>query len=188
MTTYGEDFQQDVQSIQVLAGVVILVSALMTIAFGVAVSLLVKGILFLLVQVIVCIGLWQTVHRAYTSLTIAAYLRTFVEPKTARLKWENEVEKLPAACRGNIHHLHFGVLQSSAHISLFNHRQSPVQRRLTVIYELRLLPYIQPIYLDRTWCSEARTICRFLWTSLRINRRYSANSGAIFSNAIWKEA
>jgi hypothetical protein len=78
-----EILQQDIQSIQVLVGVVILVSGLTTVAFGVAVSsLLVKGILFLLVQIIVCVGLWQTVQRAYTSLTIASYLRTFVEPKT----------------------------------------------------------------------------------------------------------
>lgn len=79
-----EILQQDAQSIQVLVGVILLVSGLTTIAFGVAVSsLLVKGILFLLVQVIVSTGLWQTVQRAYTSLTIASYLRTFIEPKTA---------------------------------------------------------------------------------------------------------
>ncbi len=64
-----EILQQDVQAIQILAGIIIMVSALMTIAFGTAVSsLLVKGILFLLGQVIVCIGLWQTVHRAYIRL------------------------------------------------------------------------------------------------------------------------
>jgi hypothetical protein len=115
-----EILQQDVQSIQVLGGVVLLVSALMTIAFGVAVSsLLVKGILFLLVQVIVCIGLWQTVHRAYTSLTIAAYLRTFVEPKTAGLKWESRLKNYRRRAQVTFHHLHFGEFFNYLLIYLF---------------------------------------------------------------------
>lgn len=54
-----EILQNDTQSIQILGGVVLLVSVLMTIGFGGGVpSLLVKSILFLLAQVIACIGLW----------------------------------------------------------------------------------------------------------------------------------
>jgi hypothetical protein len=76
-----------------LAGVVVLVSALITIAFNKEVpSPLVKCILFLLAQVIACIGLRQTVGRAFTVYLIASYLRIFVEPKTAGLKWQSRLK------------------------------------------------------------------------------------------------
>ena len=138
-----EILQQDSQSIQVLVGVILLVSGLTTIAFGVAVSsLLVKGILFLLVQVIVCIGLWQTVQRAYISLTIASYLRTFVEPKTTGLRWESRLKKYRRRAMATFRHLRLGEFFNYLLIYIFLIIVNFLFSAGYVIYEMRLSPIL----------------------------------------------
>jgi len=180
-----EILQQDIQSIQVVGGVILLVSALMTIAFGVAVSsLLVKGLLFLLAQVIVCIGLWQTIQRAYTSLTIASYLRTFVEPKTAGLRWESRLKIFRRRAQITFHHLHLGEFFNYQLIYLFLIIVNFLLSAGYVIYELRLSPFLT-LAIVLIVCVGALTIW-FLWTSLRILKSYTENSGGTF-DTIWKE-
>jgi len=180
-----EILQQDIQSIQVVVGVILLVSALMTIAFGVAVSsLLVKGLLFLLVQVIVCIGLWQTIQRAYTSLTIASYLRTFVEPKTVGLKWESRLQNFRNRAQITFRHLRVGEFFNYLLIYLFLIIVNFLLSAGYVLYELRSSPFITLAGVLIV-CVGALTIW-FLWTSLRILKMYTADSGGAFDK-IWKE-
>jgi hypothetical protein len=180
-----EILQQDIQSIQVVAGVLVLVSALMTVAFRVAVSnLLVKGLLFLLAQVIVCIGLWQTVQRAYISLRIASYLRTFIEPKTAGLKWENRLRNFRGRAQLTFRHLRPGEFFTYLLIYLCLIIVNFLLSAGYVIYQLRLSPFLT-LAIVLIGCLGALTIW-FLWTSLRILKRYTANSGEIF-DTIWKE-
>jgi hypothetical protein len=89
-----EILHDDAITIQILGGIVLLTTALISVAFSTSIqSLLVKGILFFLAQLIACIGLWQTVHRGYSTFMIASYLRTFVEPKTTGLKWESRLKR-----------------------------------------------------------------------------------------------
>jgi len=180
-----EILQQDAQSIQVLVGVILLVSGLTTIAFGVAVSsLLVKGILFLLVQVIVCIGLWQTVQRAYISLTIASYLRTFVEPNTAELKWESRLKKYRRHSTATFPHLRFGEFLNYLLIYIFLILANFLFSTGYIFYQMRLSPFLN-LVVALILAVGVLTIW-FLWISLRILKRYSANSGEIFDN-FWKE-
>jgi hypothetical protein len=180
-----EILQQDMQSIQVLVGVVLLVSALTTIAFGVAVtSLLVKGILFLLVQVIVSIGLWQTVQRAYTSLTIASYLRTFVEPQIEGLKWESRLKKYRKHAQVIFPHSRFGEFINYLLIYLLLIIVNFFFSAGYIIYEMRLSPFLNLAIL-LIICVGVLTIW-FIRTSLRILRRYSADSGEVF-DMLWKE-
>ena len=180
-----EILQQDSQSIQVLVGVILLVSGLTTIAFGVAVSsLLVKGILFLLVQVIVCIGLWQTVQRAYISLTIASYLRTFVEPKTTGLRWESRLKKYRRRAMATFRHLRLGEFFNYLLIYIFLIIVNFLFSAGYVIYEMRLSPILN-VAIVLIGFVGVMTIW-FLWISLRILKRYSANSGEAF-DTIWKE-
>ena len=162
-----EILQQDMQSIQVVAGVIFLVSALMTIAFNVAASsLLVKGLLFLLAQVIASVGLWQTVQRAYTSLTIASYLRTFVEPKTAELKWESRLKNFRRRAQARFRHLRLGEYFNYLLIYLLLIIVNFLLSAGYVIYELRLSPLLTPAVILIV-CVGALTIW-FLWTSLNI--------------------
>ncbi len=180
-----EILQQDIQSIQVLAGVVLLASALMTIAFGVAVSnLLVKGLLFLLVQAVVCIGLWQTLQRAYTSLTIASYLRTFIEPKTAGLKWESRLKNYRRRAQVTFRHLRLGEFFNYLLIYLFLILVNFLLSAGYVIYQLRLSSALY-LAIMLIVCVGVLTLW-FVWTSLRILKRYSANGGEAF-DIIWKE-
>ena len=180
-----EILQQDIQAIQVVAGVILLVSAVMTIAFGVAVSsLLVKGLLFLLMQVIVCIGLWQTIQRAYTSLTIASYLRTFVEPKTAGLKWESRLENFRRRAQGTFRHLRLGEFFNYLLIYLFLIIANFLLSVGYVIYELRFSRFL--ILSIVLVVGVGAITLWFLWTSLRILRMYTANSGGTF-DAIWED-
>jgi hypothetical protein len=180
-----EILQQDMQSIQVLVGVVLLVSGLTTIAFGVAVtSLLVKGILFLLVQVIVSIGLWQTVQRAYISLTIASYLRTFVEPQIEGLKWESRLKKYRRRAQVLFPHSRFGEFINYLLIYLLLIIVNFLFSTGYVIYEMRLSPYL---YLAIALIIFIGTLTLwFIRRSLGILRRYSADSGEVF-DTIWKE-
>jgi len=181
-----EILQNDTQSIQILAGVVLLVSALTTIAFGGGVpSLLVKGILFLLAQVIACIGLWQTVQRTHTGFMIASYLRTFVEPKTAGLKWESRLKNFRRHIPTTSFSLRFGeffIYQLLTYLFLIivNFLLSAGY----VIYELRLSPVLY-LAIAIMVCVRALTVW-FLWTSWRIIRGYRANSGETF-DSIWQE-
>jgi hypothetical protein len=180
-----EILQQDIQSIQVVGGVILLVSALMTMAFGIAVSsLLVKSLLFLLVQVIVCIGLWQTIQRAYTSLTIASYLRTFVEPKTAGLKWESRLKNFRNRAQGPFRHLRLGEFFNYLLLYLILIIVNFLLSAGYVIYELRLSPFLT-LAVVLIVCIGALTLW-FLWTSLRILRSYTTNNGGAF-DTIWKE-
>lgn len=180
-----EILQQDSQSIQVLVGVILLVSGLTTIAFGVAVSsFLVKGILFLLVQVIVCIGLWQTVQRAYISLTIASYLRTFVEPNTAGLKWESRLKKYRIYSTAIFPHLRFGEFLNYLLIYIFLIIANFLFSAGYVLYEMRLSPFLN-LAIALILSVGLLTIW-ILWISLRILKKYSANSGEIF-DTLWKE-
>jgi hypothetical protein len=180
-----EILQQDIQSIQVVGGVILLVSALMTVAFGTAVSsLLLKGLLFLLSQVIVCIGLWQIVQRAYTSLTIASYLRTFIEPKTAGLKWERRLKNFRERAQLTFRHLRRGDFFNYLLIYLFLIIVNFLLGSGYVIYELRLSPFLS-LATVLIICIGALTMW-FLWISLRILKRYTANSGEAF-DTIWEE-
>lgn len=180
-----EILQQDSQSIQVLVGVILLVSGLTTIAFGVAVSsLLVKGMLFLLVQVIVCIGLWQTVQRAYISLTIASYLRTFVEPKTAGLRWEGRLKKYRRHTTATFHHLRFGEFLNYLLIYITLIIVNFLFSAGYIMYEMRLSPFLNFAIVLIGFVG-VMTLW-FLWVSLRILKRYSANSGEVF-DTLWKE-
>lgn len=180
-----EILQQDTQSIQVVGGVVILVSALMTMAFGAAVSnLLLKGILFLLAQVIVCIGLWQTVQRAYTSLTIASYLRTFVEPQTAGLKWESRLKIYRRHAQATFRHLRFGEFFNYLLIYFFLILVNFLFSAGYVIYELRMSPFLHAAIV--LIIGTGVLTVWFLRTSFGILRKYSANSGEAF-DTIWKK-
>lgn len=81
---------------QILGGVVLLVTVLISVAFSESVPTpLLKAFLFFLAQIIASIGLWQTLERERSIFVIASYLRTFVEPKVPGLKWETRLEKFP---------------------------------------------------------------------------------------------
>lgn len=180
-----EILQQDIQSIQVLVGVVILVSGLTTVAFGVAVSsLLVKGILFLLVQIIVCVGLWQTVQRAYTSLTIASYLRTFVEPKTTGLRWESRLKQYRGHTQVRFRHLRFGEFFNYLLIYLVLIIVNFLFSAGFVIYEMRFSAFLF-LAIVLILCVGIFTLW-FIGTSLRLLTRYSENSGEAF-DAVWNQ-
>lgn len=89
-----EILHNDTLTIQILGGIVLLAGALMSVAFSEAVTdLWVKGFLFFLVQLIACIGVWQTIDRGRSTYVIASYLRIFVEPKVKDPQWETRLHE-----------------------------------------------------------------------------------------------
>ena len=95
-----EILHNDTLITQILGGVVVLSSALMSIALSDSVTnLLVKSFLFFFVQAIAYIGLLQTLERERTNFVIASYLRTFIESKIPSIKWETRLEKFRASSR-----------------------------------------------------------------------------------------
>jgi hypothetical protein len=89
-----EILHNDTLTIQILGGIALLAGILMSAAFRNEVpNLWVKGFLFFLVQLIACIGVWQTVDRGRSTYVIASYLRIFVEPQVKDPQWETRLHE-----------------------------------------------------------------------------------------------
>jgi hypothetical protein len=87
-----EILQNDVLAIQISGGVFLVVSALMGFALTrEGVDNLTKGSLFIVAGLAAIYGLFQTTWRVKNTRIIASYLRVYVEPKTAYLRWETRL-------------------------------------------------------------------------------------------------
>lgn len=92
-----EILHNDRLTMQIFLGVIALLSALMSVTFGIHVqSLLIKGFLFLFAMIIGFIGLDQTIDRERSTFIIASYLRMFIEPNTTGIKWEGRLKEFRA--------------------------------------------------------------------------------------------
>jgi hypothetical protein len=123
-------------------------------------------------------------QRAYTSLTIASYLQTFVEPKTAELKWESRLKIFRRRAQARFRQLRLGEYFNYLLIYLLLIMINLLLSVGYVIDELRLSPLLT-LAAILIACVGALTIW-FLWTSLNIVKMYTANSGETFDK-IWKE-
>lgn len=89
-----EILHNDRLTMQIFLGVIALLSALMSVTFGIHVqNLWIKDFLFLFAMIIGFIGLDQTIDRERSTFIIASYLRMFIEPNTTGIKWEGRLKK-----------------------------------------------------------------------------------------------
>lgn len=80
--------------LQILGTTVAFVAAIAAVTWsGPTTSNLVRALLFLLAEAISILGFAQSINRAETTLRIASYLRTFVEPQLNHLRWETRLDE-----------------------------------------------------------------------------------------------
>jgi hypothetical protein len=90
---------------EILGAALLLISALLSVAFSQYVSnRFLQFLLYFLVQAIACLGLRQTLERERGTFVIASYLRTFIEPELPGLKWETRLEKFRSRSQKTTRH------------------------------------------------------------------------------------
>lgn len=87
-----EILHNDMLTLQILGGVVVLTGAVIGFAASTTSgNLLMKAILFFVTEGITLIGLFQVIDRGRSTFMLADYLRTFVEPEMQGMKWETRL-------------------------------------------------------------------------------------------------
>jgi hypothetical protein len=88
-----EIMQNDLLTVQVMAGIIILTGALMGFASNQTVDPLLKAFLFFFLEITALIGLMQNTDRMRSTYAIGSYLKIFIEAKTENVKWETRIAK-----------------------------------------------------------------------------------------------
>lgn len=88
-----ETLQTDVITLQILAGVLVITTALMSLAFSDKISPNeLKSTLFFMTEIVGFIGLLQNTDRVKSTIIIASYIKNFIEP-IINVKWETRLHR-----------------------------------------------------------------------------------------------
>jgi hypothetical protein len=180
-----EILHNDTLTMQILGGVVVVASALMSVAFGINVqNLLIKGLLFFFAEIIAIIGLGQTIDRERSTFIIASYLRTFIEPNTTGIKWESRLREFRTRSHAKSALPSYGEFINYQRFTyLFLIAINFLSSAGCVLYELRCPP---GIYFAGTGilCNAVLTIWLLRWAWLA-SLKYTVNHDLLF-DPIWQ--